>query len=132
MKKLNQLFILLAFILSTGLSKAQSVDVDQLPSYVVVGAEDTKLLGGIGIHIAKKKSESKDAFYYLEYYLHTTKKVRTVTDLLNAMDELGFDYVNTFTSGSKSLGLGDNSSRSTATYGDNEKTRYNIVFKKKT
>lgn len=122
-------FLFLLFIASN--TYAQKVNVDELPTYLVIGAEDTKLIGGIGIYIAKKKSDAKDALYYLEYHLHSTKKVRTVTDLLNEMDALGFDYVNTFNAGSKSFGLGDNSARSTATYGDSEKTRYNIVFKKR-
>lgn len=131
MKSLNQFVILLFLIISTGKLNAQSLDVNQLPRYVVIGAEDTKLLGGIGIHIAKKRSDAQDAFYYLEYHLHSLKQVRTVTDLLNEMDALGFDYVDTFNAGSKSLGLGDNAARNTGTYGDSEKARYNVVFKKR-
>ena len=129
MERVKRIVLVACLMIFVGSVNAQSVDVESLPKYVVVGAEDTKLLGGIGIYIAKKKSDSKDSFYYLEYYLHSTKKVRTVTDLLNAMDELGFDYVDTFNSGSKSMGVGDGYSQ-TAAYGDREKSRYSIVFKK--
>lgn len=120
-------FIVIILLLGVSLTAySQSVNTVALPKYVVIGAEDTKLLGGIGIYIAKKKSESKNEMVNLEYYLHTTQKVRTVTDLLNEMDQLGFEYVNTFVGGTKSIGT-----NGSYTYGDAEKTRYNLVFKKR-
>lgn len=124
--KIMTSLMMIMFLSLTLVSYGQSIDVNNLPKYIVIGAEDTKLLGGIGVYIAKKKSESKSEMKNLEYYLHSTKRVRTITDLLNEMDLLGFEYQDTFVGGAKSIGT-DGS----YTYGDVEKTRYNIVFKKK-
>ncbi|MCL3782359.1 hypothetical protein EMN47_18410 [Prolixibacteraceae bacterium JC049] len=134
MKRL--LFVLVGVLLFSLFSWAKDVEKENynyskdLPTYIVITAENTKILGGIGIHINKKKSKYKEAFQYLEYYLHKDLKVRTITDLLNAMDEIGFEYQNAFSSSTGSLGVGDGKS-SVSTYGDMSKVRYNVVFKKK-
>ena len=129
MKKIKVCLTLFITLFSFSLLKAQSIDPTSLPKYVVIGAENTKIFGGIGIHINKKKSDSKNAFYYLEYYLHKEEKVRTITDLLNAMDKIGFEYINAFEASGKSLGLSDNHSKA-GIYGGGDKKRYNVVFKK--
>lgn len=129
MKRVSVYLGLMFMLLFSGLVNAQSIDPASLPKYVVIGAENTKVFGGIGIHINKKKSDSKNAFYYLEYYLHKEEKVRTITDLLNAMDNIGFEYVNAFEASGKSLGLSDNHSNA-GVYGGGEKKRFNVVFKK--
>ena len=68
-------FIVIISLLSLSLTTySQSVNTAALPKYVVIGAEDTKLLGGIGIYIAKKKSESKNEMRNLEYYLTYSSK----------------------------------------------------------
>ena len=129
MKTIKVYLVTSILLLSFKSLKAQSIDPTSLPKYVVIGAENTKIFGGIGIHINKKKSDSKNAFYYLEYYLHKEEKVRTISDLLNAMDKIGFEYINAFESSGKSLGLSDNHSNA-GVYGGGEKKRFNVVFKK--
>jgi len=114
-------------------AQAQSVKITELPEYVVITAENTKLLGGIGLNIDHKKSPYKDALQRLEDYIvaKDENRVRTLTDLLNVMSDLGFDYVNSFQStfddfnttlkGASDVGLGMGTS----------KVRNNLVFRKK-
>ena len=126
------LVVIIAFC-AFGNSYAQQPDVKQLPEYVIITTENTKLLGGIGLTIDYKKSPYRDQLIKLEDYLTLAKqnRVRTQTDLLNAMYTLGFEYVDAFNSNADTFGgntdVGDRSELS----GSNSKFRINIVFKKK-
>ena len=101
---------------------AQQVDATKLPNYIVVTVENTKLLGGIGLTIDWKNSEYKAEMERLYEYLQSSKNggqgVRTLTDLLNVMSNLGFEYVDSFNASSFGIDPGS------------EKQRNNVVFKK--
>ncbi|GEM_PF-1275022 len=78
--------------------KSSSVKVEELPEYVIITSQNTKLLGGIGIIIDYKKSIYKEQLQTLEELLQDRDKlrVRNQTDLLNAMSQLGYEYVNAY------------------------------------
>ncbi len=106
---MKKIFLLAIFMVSTlVLSHAQDLSVDnslsvsvkELPEYVIIESQRTKLIGGINIIIETKKSKYEDVLENLEDLLQGRKnlRVRTQTDLLNAMSKLGFDYVNTYNS----------------------------------
>lgn len=124
----------LAFVLTLGVNaqnessvKVVYTEVDKLPEYVIITSENTKLLGGINIIIDCKKSKYKEELRNLESMLQDGDKlrVRNQTDLLNAMSELGFEYIDGYNSGSSSFGSNDEFSVSDA------KFRVNMVFRKK-
>ncbi|MCL3780414.1 hypothetical protein EMN47_08415 [Prolixibacteraceae bacterium JC049] len=123
MKKLI-LTAALGCFLFMGTTFAKDFDVNRLPKYLVINAENTKLLGGIGLHINAKKSPYKEALREFEDYLYDVKKVRNMTDLLNVMDELGFDYKDSYNSSSSSIGVGDDIT------GSASKVRTSLIFKK--
>lgn len=108
-----------------------AVNINELPEYVVVTSENTKLLGGININIDHKKSDYEDILKELESLLQNRKKlrIRNQTDLLNAMSKLGFEYVNAYNGKAGSLGL--NSGKDVEVFGSQAKYRINMVFKKK-
>jgi hypothetical protein len=108
-----------------------SVSIDELPEYVIVTSENTKLIGGIDITIDYKRSQYQDRLEELESLLQNRKKlhIRNQTDLLNAMSKLGFEYVDSYTGASESFGLegGDD----VKVFGSDSKFRTNMVFRKK-
>lgn len=107
------------------------VNINQLPEYVVVTSENTKLIGGININIDYKKSDYEVVLKELEHLLQNRKKlrIRTQTDLLNAMSKLGFDYVNAYNGKAGTIGAG--AGKDLEIFGSQEKFRINMVFKKK-
>lgn len=136
MKKLKM--ILLTFtvlVLSSNLSAQElkvdtsSINIQQLPEYVIVTSENTKLIGGIGIIVDSKKSKYENQLLELESLLQDRKKlsIRNQTDLLNAMLNLGFEYVNAYISSSSGSSLGGDEF-----VGINDsKSRVSMVFRKK-
>jgi len=74
MKKMKtNVLLVIILILSSGLGAQEltsetrsSVNVEQLPEYIVVTSENTKLLGGIDISIDYKKSKYADVLSELE------------------------------------------------------------------
>lgn len=130
--------MVLAMLISTNL-KAQELSVDSssyvniqdLPEYVVVTSENTKLIGGINISIDCKKSDYESILGELETLLQNRKKlsIRNQTDLLNAMSELGFEYINAYAG--KAGTLGSNAGGDLEVFGSRAKYRTNMVFRKK-
>lgn len=141
MKLFKKSALLLIIILFSGLAKisaqelkvdkSSSISINQLPEYVVITSESTKLIGGMNITIKSKKSDYKEVLDNLEDLLQSRKKleIRTQTDLLNAMYELGFEYVNAYNDSSISIGAGAGDDVQVS--GSTEKFRVNMVFKKK-
>ncbi len=140
MNTVNKLFtsLILVIFMSANLSAQElkveslsSVNINELPEYVVVTSENTKLLGGININIDYKKSDYENVLKELEHLLQNRKKlrIRTQTDLLNAMSKLGFDYVNAYNGKAGNLGL--SSGKDVEIFGSQAKYRINMVFKKK-
>tara|TARA_R110002073_G_scaffold216229_2_gene376440 strand:+ start:1904 stop:2341 length:438 start_codon:yes stop_codon:yes gene_type:complete len=133
---LTSLVVLL--IMSTNVSAQElkvesvsAVNINDLPEYVVVTSENTKLIGGININIDYKKSDYENVLRELEHLLQNRRKlrIRNQTDLLNAMSKLGFEYVNAYNGKAGTLGL--NSGKNVEVFGSQAKYRINMVFKKK-
>ncbi len=110
---------------------ASSVNIEQLPEYIVVTSENTKLIGGIDITIDYKKSVYEDVLDELETLLQNRKKlrIRNQTDLLNAMSELGFEYIDAYNATAGTLGVGGGND--VEVFGSEAKYRINMVFRKK-
>lgn len=131
---------LLLLVAMSGNLKAQelkveemsSVNINELPEYLVVTSENTKLIGGININIDHKKSAYEDVLKELETLLQNRKKlrIRTQTDLLNAMSKLGFEYVNAYNGKAGTIGSGVGG-KDVDIFGSQAKYRINMVFKKK-
>ena len=83
-----------------------AINVSELPEYIIITSENTKLLGGINITIDYKRSKYKPALKTLEALLQDGDKlrVRNQTDLLNAMFELGFEYLDAYNATSGTIG----------------------------
>lgn len=54
--------------------ESSTVNINELPEYIVVTSENTKLLGGIDISIDSKKSVYQDKLEELEELLQNRKK----------------------------------------------------------
>ncbi|PCJ98007.1 MAG: hypothetical protein COA50_03500 [Flavobacteriaceae bacterium] len=85
-------------ICSQELSVSKSANVKNFPEYVIITSRNTKLLGGIGITIDSKNSKYQDQLENLDELLSSKHglRIRNQTDLLNAMSDLGFDYINVY------------------------------------
>lgn len=117
--------------LSVTKTESSSVSIKDLPEYVIVTSENTKLLGGINITIDSKKSAYKDQLDKLEDLLQARKKlrIRNQTDLLNAMSKLGFEYLDAYNANAGTLGVGGG--KDVEVFGSDSKFRINMVFRKK-
>lgn len=129
MKKLYLTVLLVLF--SVGSISAQKIDVDELPEYVVITSENTKILGGININISHKNSDFQKSLKELEKTLQSASKlgVRTQTDLLNAMSKIGFEYVDAYNANAGGVGVGAGEKAQVS--GSQAKFRINMVFRKK-
>ncbi|QZE13438.1 hypothetical protein K4L44_12720 [Halosquirtibacter laminarini] len=101
-----------------------------MPNYIVITIENTKLLGGIGMSIDWKKSPYKPQLEELLDYLETKdgRRVRTSSDLFNVMDELGYDYKDSYNANSGTIGVGGGDDIELSA--SDSKFRVNIIFKK--
>ncbi|MGS2740986.1 hypothetical protein [Sinomicrobium sp. M5D2P17] len=138
MKKNVIALILVSVFGTVGLSaqelnvdNSSSVNIKQLPEYVVITSENTKLLGGMNITIQSKKSQYENVLQNLEKLLQKRNnlQIRNQTDLLNAMSTLGFDYVDAYNASSGTIGVGGGEDIQVT--GSNAKFRINMVFRKK-
>lgn len=87
------------------INDSYAVDISHLPEYVVIRTEGIeRLIGQKIIAIDRKKSEYSVALEKLEDLLENKQKVGiyNLTDLLNAMSNIGFEYVDGI-----SIGEGD-------------------------
>lgn len=132
-KKTRTWIFLIMFMGLTQLSFAQAPNIDEMPEYVIIATENTKLIGGIGLEIDWKKSPYKPQLIQLFDYLTEKKqnRVRTQIDLLNVMSELGFEYIDAFNSNAGSVGGNTDIGDSSELFASSSKFRVNIVFKKK-
>ena len=104
MKNLK-ILLLLTFAFTSAVAQRQhvianSVNVDELPEYVVIRSA-TALIGSMIIVVERENSPHKPALARLEDLLESRYKLRiqNLTDLLNALSDVGFDYVNAFSIG---------------------------------
>ena len=88
-------FSLQSFSQELKVENISSISIEELPEYVIVTSENTKLIGGINITIDYKRSQYQDRLEELESLLQNRRKlhIRNQTDLLNAMSKLGFEYI---------------------------------------
>ncbi len=133
-KYIVTLVILLTISLSAQELKvvtSSAVNIQNLPEYVVITSENTKLLGGINITIDYKKSKYENVLDELETLLQNRKKlrIRNQTDLLNAMSQLGFEYVDAYNATAGTIGAGGGND--VEIFGSDAKYRINMVFRKK-
>ena len=110
---------------------SSSVKIEELPKYVVITSENTKLFGGINIIIDYKKSPYEDVLMKLEKLLQSRKKlkIRNQTDMLNTMAQLGFEYVDAYNANAGTIGAGGGDA--VDIFGSQSKFRINMVFRKK-
>lgn len=108
-----------------------TITVEELPEYVVVTSENTKLLGGIDITIDYKKSPHKPALEQLEFTLQSGKelRIRNQTDLLNTMSKLGFEFIDAYNANAGTIGAGTGDDIALGI--SDSKFRINMVFRKK-
>ncbi len=94
MKKIRLIFFLLIVLMVLTISvSAQTIDVNKLPKYVVVGVIDGGFFDNFKSDIKVKENSSfkfNDELLKLEKIL---EKTNTMTEMLNRMDDLGFDFV---------------------------------------
>jgi len=109
-------FLCLMFVMGAA---AQDIDTDQLPRYIVVATTNGGVLSNLDVDIRIKKSKYKIELQKLERMLKDDSDIKTYTDLLNRMDELGFDFLDAFENKIQSGIL------------DDAKIRQNLIFRKK-
>lgn len=124
-------FSLQSFSQELKVENISSISIEELPEYVIVTSENTKLIGGINITIDYKRSQYQDRLEELESLLQNRRKlhIRNQTNLLNAMSKLGFEYIDSYAGASGSLGLGGGDD--IEVFGSESKFRTNMVFRKK-
>lgn len=86
-------FLLIIGMVLTVNTVAQSVNVNKLPKYVVVGVIDGGFFDNFKSDIKVKENSS---FKYNDELLRLEKileKTNTMTEILNKMDNLGFDFI---------------------------------------
>ena len=133
MKSIKKHLFITGFFVLASINVYSQMEIQKLPEYVIITAENTKLLGGIGLMIDYKKSPYRAELIRLEEYLTLAKqnRVRTQTDLLNVMSAIGFEYINAFNANAGTIGgntdIGDRSEVGLS----ESKFRINMVFRKK-
>ncbi|NNE99079.1 MAG: hypothetical protein HKN25_08675 [Pyrinomonadaceae bacterium] len=113
--KMLVLFVSLLFVAS---ASAQEINTDQLPKYIVVATTNGGVLSNLDVDIRIKKSKYKIELQKLERMLKDDSDIKTYTDLLNRMDELGFEFLDAFENKIKAGIL------------DDAKIRQNLIFRK--
>ena len=137
-KKISNVLLVITLLLTTTsiaqelkIVETSAVSISELPEYVVITSENTKLLGGINITIDYKRSAYEEKLETLEELLQSGRKlrIRNQTDLLNAMSQLGFDYVDAYNATAGTIGAGGGDD--VEIFGSEAKYRINMVFRKK-
>lgn len=146
MNKLKTIFIssIFALFVTSGFSqelsivKTAGISINELPEYVIITSQNTKLLGGINIVIDAKKSSYKNQLRELESLLQDGDKlrVRNQTDLLNSMSKLGYEFLDAYNASSVVSSNSKNRNDDVddifnALDGGEGSFRVNMVFRKK-
>ncbi len=118
-QKLFMFFVIFGMLFVVNAS-AQAININKLPKYVVVAATNGGVLSDIDVDIRIKKSKYRSELKKLEKRLNNDDFVETYTDLLNEMDELGFEFVDSFANEVQDKGI----------IAD-QKVRQNLIFRKK-
>ncbi|MCE7996180.1 MAG: hypothetical protein HEP71_29640 [Roseivirga sp.] len=102
---------------------------ESMPKYVVLVAEKGGFIFGSGVQVERRRSKSKQSLKWLQEFLYENKASRNLTDLLNTMDELSFEFVDFVESSSDGVGVGAGDDVDVT--GTTSKNRILFVFKKK-
>lgn len=102
---------------------------ETMPKYVVLVAEKGGFIFGSEVQVERRRSKSKQSLKWLQDYLYENKASRNLTDLLNTMDELSFEFVDFVESSSDGIGVGAGDDVDVT--GTTSKNRILFVFKKK-
>lgn len=138
MKIKNTLTLLVILLMAIGQStfaqandeyNIKDYDKTKMPKYVVLTAEKGDLIFGSVVQVERRRSERKAELKWLEKYLRKNKAARNVTDLLNMMDRLSFDFVDFVESSTNSIGLGAGEDLNVT--GSSGKNRILFVFKRR-
>ncbi len=138
MKVRNTLMLVVVLLIAIGQTSyaqkneeytIQNYDKSKMPKYVVLTAEKGDLIFGSVVQVERRRSEMKAELRWLERYLRKNKASRNVTDLLNTMDRLSFDFVDFVESSSNSIGLGAGEDLDVT--GTSGKNRILFVFKRR-
>lgn len=128
-KKMAFLWLLLcpvaAYTQELNASQGQKINADDLPKYIIISSQKGEIFNDIAIIIDSDNSPYKKGLDKLEHMLQNRKmlKVRNQADLLNAMDQLGFDYLDVYQDTEKDSKTSlDKTAR---------RFRVNMIFKKK-
>ncbi len=117
MKKSVFVFVLFFLSATASLQAQEAPALETLPEYLVIMAEDADLFSITYNIQSRKKSKNHAEVKALKQYLSDQRDIRTVSDLLNEMHDLGYEFQNAFTSNSNAdIGIG--------------KVIYNLVFRK--
>ena len=101
MKRLFFLIVFSGILFSTN-SFAQKTlrakpKVETMPEFVVIRASDSDALSRMQINIQiKKKSRYRKDLLKLEDWLYAQEGIRTTSDLMNVMYEIGYEYQNAY------------------------------------
>lgn len=125
--------VLLAFsntaMAQKGTHSLENYKKEAMPKYVVLVAEKGGFIFGSEVQVEKRRSKSKQSLKWLQEYLYENKASRNLTDLLNTMDELSFEFVDFVESSSDGIGVG--AGNDVDVTGSTSKNRILFVFKKK-
>ncbi|GEM_PF-5001583 len=133
---ITTLIFTIAFMALANLTMAQkgaytleNYDKDAMPKYVVLVAEKGGFIFGSEVQVERRRSKSKKTLKWLQDYLYENKASRNLTDLLNTMDELSFEFIDFVESSSNGVGVGTGDDVDVT--GTSAKNRILFVFKKK-
>ena len=106
MKRLFFLIVFSGILFSTN-SFAQKAlrakpKVETMPEFVVIRASDSGALSKMQINIQiKKKSRYRLDLFKLEEWIYAQEGIRTTSDLMNVMYEIGYEYQNAYIAGTR-------------------------------
>ena len=107
----------------------ETYDKNKMPKYIVLVAEKGGFIFGSEVQVERRRSKLKGQLKWLQRYIRENKASRNLTDLLNTMDELSFDFMNFVESSSDGIGVGTGDDIDIT--GSTSKNRILFVFKRR-
>ena len=107
----------------------ETYNKNEMPKYIVLVAEKGGFIFGSEVQVERRRSKLKGQLKWLQRYIRENKASRNLTDLLNTMDELSFDFMNFVESSSDGIGVGAGDDIDIT--GSTSKNRILFVFKRR-